>query len=540
MLIYNKPIKSLVPGKTGPTGRTGSTGEIGRTGYTGIFGRTGKTGAIGPPAGDKGRTGRTGKTGAIGPVGNPGVPGRTGKTGKTGFGGFDTPGADQTASGVTTTNTYDGNYLNVSKLSITGMICHLTIDGKYNLASARTVLEGTSKILLMSENSSSDLDVSRVFLEKGYYRNDAWSFVPGLPVYLDMHDSFFIGKGLTQNVPSEPSAIRRVIGWAYTDTIIFFDPSNDFTGGAQNGYIAGGITGTGLDSMIASVDRINFSTEITSSSTASNLSQARFAMAGFSDKKLYGYFINGSALSYTIVNTADRITYSTEVTAANTTSNGSSEKYGAIGLSDGYNHGYTAGGQTATMLQDTDKLVFSTGVNMLNTVSNLSQTKLDPASCSDGKVYGYFTAGSGEPGPVVTNQTDRIEFSTEVTSANSASDLYQERSNLVGVSDNLNYGYFMGGITAVGDRVTSADRITFSTGVSNVNTVSDLSVARDELAGCSDGGFHGYISGGRSGADIHVNFTDKIIFSTGVTSANTTSNLSLDVRGAVGIGDYSV
>ncbi len=538
MIIYNRPGKSLIPGKTGTTGPLGKTGPIGRTGVTGIFGRTGKTGKTGPASGAKGRTGRTGKTGTIGWTGDPGIHGKTGKTGATGFRGIDTPKANLKGSGLITTNTYDGNFTDGSKLSQIGDVCCLTPDSTYNVASARTILEGTSKLLIVLEQNK-NLGSSE-FLEKGYFRNDTWTFTPGDTLYLDDDvDSLFISGKITDVKPTDPSAIKRVIGWAYTDTVIFFDPSNYFEGSAVYGYIAGGITGTGTDSMIASVDRLNFSTEVINANTASNLSEARFAIAGISDKRVYGYFVNGSAENYFAVNTSDRITYSTGISVADTTSNGYQQRYGIIGLSDGENYGYSAGGQTDIMLDIIDKLTFSTGVNTLNTSSALSQPKLDPASCSDGKIYGYFTGGT-DATLAVTNQTDRIDFSTSINSAHTTSDIFQQRTNLVGVSDNFRYGYFLGGITAVGDRVTSADRITFSTGVTNVNTVSDLSEARDELAGCSDGGFHGYISGGRSDGDVHVNLTDKIVFSTGITSASTTSNLSLNNRGAVGIGDYSI
>ena len=100
----------------------------------------------------------------------------------------------------------------------------------------------------------------------------------------------------------------------------------------------------------------------------------------------------------------------------------------------------------------------------------------------------------------------------------------------------VGYGYFGGGVSST--YVATADRIVFSTGVTSANTVSNLSIARFASAGLSDGSINGYFAGGFTSA--YVATADRIVFSTGVTSANTVSNLST-VRGYIaGFSDSSV
>jgi hypothetical protein len=85
--------------------------------------------------------------------------------------------------------------------------------------------------------------------------------------------------------------------------------------------------------VVATTDRITFSTSVTAASTVSNLSLARSVAAGVSDGAVYGYAMGG----YTgaVVATTDRITFSTSVTAASTVSNLSLARYYGAGVSDG-------------------------------------------------------------------------------------------------------------------------------------------------------------------------------------------------------------
>jgi hypothetical protein len=194
---------------------------------------------------------------------------------------------------------------------------------------------------------------------------------------------------------------------------------------------------------------------------------------------LYGYFAGGD--SGAVVATADRIVFSTGVTSANTVSNLSQARQVLAGVSDCSTYGYFAGGDSGAVVATADRIVFSTGATSANTVSNLSVARSGIASVSDNSTYGYFAGGLTD---AVVATTDRIVFSTGATSANTVSNLSVARQVLTGLSNGSTYGYFAGGDS--GAKVTTTDRIVFSTGVTSANTVSNLSVARSGLASLSD------------------------------------------------------
>jgi hypothetical protein len=219
-----------------------------------------------------------------------------------------------------------------------------------------------------------------------------------------------------------------------------------------------------------------------------------------------------------------------------TSSGGAEEVWGSIvqRSTSSNNYGYFAGGilNGSTYTATADRIVFSTGVTSANTVSNLSQVRGNLAGLSDGATYGYFAGGYTNASTYVAT-ADRIIFSTGATSANTVSNLSQARGNLAGLSDGATYGYFAGGDS--GSFLATADRIIFSTGATSANTVSNLSQTRRYLAGLSDGATYGYFAGGSNGS--YVATADRIVFSTGATSANTVSNLSQARGNLTGLSD---
>jgi uncharacterized membrane protein YdcZ (DUF606 family) len=304
---------------------------------------------------------------------------------------------------------------------------------------------------------------------------------------------------------------------------------------AEYGYFAGGFT----DAAVAITDRITFSTGTTAAFTAANLSQARYWVAGLSDASTYGYFAGGSTSVNAHVVTADRITFSTGTTAAFTTANLSQAREGLAGLSDASTYGYFAGGSTSVNAHvvTADRITFSTGTTAAFTTANLSQARTFIGSVSDKLSYGYFAGGRTGTAVRVTT-ADRITFSTGTTAAFTAANLSQARAEVFGLSDASTYGYFAGGSTA-GDIVqNTADRITFSTGTTAAFTAANLSQARRAATGASDGSTYGYFVGGFTGAVVTT--ADRITFSTGTTAAFTAANLSTAKGFGAGLADYAI
>lgn len=196
----------------------------------------------------------------------------------------------------------------------------------------------------------------------------------------------------------------------------------------------------------------------------------------------YGYFAGG--LTTVVVATADRLTFSTSTTAAHSDANLSKARRLLAGCSDASTYGYFAGGYTSSNFATADRLTFSTSATAAQTSANLSQARRGLAGCSDGSAYGYFAGGdTGDAGfNVVT--ADRLTFSTSTTAAQSSADLSAARTKLAACSDGAMYGYFAGGYTTA--VVATTDRLTFSTSTTAACTTANLSQARSALPGLAD------------------------------------------------------
>jgi hypothetical protein len=315
--------------------------------------------------------------------------------------------------------------------------------------------------------------------------------------------------------------------------------STSVTVSAVYGYFAAGQPSSGVTN---ATDRITFSTGATAANTASNMSTSVRSPAGVTDKTTYGYFAGGStSTGNTETANADRIVLSTSVTSANTVSNLSAGRHLLVGISDGTTYGYFSGGSTGASVATTDRIVFSTGATSANTVSNLPTPVLSSGSVSDGATYGYAVGGiTGTSTVIATAQ--RITFSTGVYAANTASNLTAIRCNLTGLSDGTTYGYFCGGATAQSaGEVNLTDKILFSSGVTTAQTAANLTSTRARTGAVSDGKTYGYMIGGYTNAVTDVRITaDRLTFSSQTTAANTTSNLTTAKGGMANLSDYAL
>ena len=211
----------------------------------------------------------------------------------------------------------------------------------------------------------------------------------------------------------------------------------------------------------------------------------------------------------------------------------------------GATYGYFSGGMTgafgsSTETAVTDRITFSTSTTAAQTTADLSVARSRPAGLSDKSTYGYILGGStaGDGIGALTAMTDRITFSTSTTAANTASDLSAAKYDMSGLSDGSTYGYVAGGRTNP-SAVATADRITFSTGTTAANTASNLSMARYRAASVSDGSTYGYWVGGSTDGFNYFDTADRITFSTGATAARTTADLSTARYSPAGLSDGS-
>ena len=283
---------------------------------------------------------------------------------------------------------------------------------------------------------------------------------------------------------------------------------------ANQGYFAGGggTTDTTVDKMI-------FSTEITSSITSATLSVSgrSYGSTASNNTGGWGYFAGGQDGDSDPLSSIDKITFSNDTIAA-ATSGLSLGRWSTAGNSDNTNgKGYFSGGKSGGgILSTVDKIIFSN--DSVSAVSSLPANEDDQTGVSS-DAYGWgYSIGSIYDSVKITYSTDA---STTVTTAN----LSVSRRSPAGVSDNTNgKGYLSGGDTGTSGYVTTTDKLTYSNSTSAAQTTANLSQARAYAAGISNNpSGKGYVSGGQTPT---VTTTDKITFSTDATVALTSGNLS--------------
>ena len=136
------------------------------------------------------------------------------------------------------------------------------------------------------------------------------------------------------------------------------------------GYLLGGYA-TG-SARVATSDKLTYSNETAAASTTSNLSAARGSNPGqLSEGTTKGYYFGGNTGNP--VTTADKITFSSDVTSAVTTANLTEAKDYHTSLSEGSSKGFILGGYSSHYANatNTDKITFSTDVTAAATTANM-------------------------------------------------------------------------------------------------------------------------------------------------------------------------
>lgn len=102
-----------------------------------------------------------------------------------------------------------------------GDVCYIATNGKAELADSDA--ESTCGFLVMAmENVASNSTAK--FLLMGIARDDSWTWTAGAPIYISASGT--TGNTLTQTMPSVPESCVKIIGYAFSGTIIFFKPDN--------------------------------------------------------------------------------------------------------------------------------------------------------------------------------------------------------------------------------------------------------------------------------------------------------------------------
>lgn len=252
------------------------------------------------------------------------------------------------------------------------------------------------------------------------------------------------------------------------------------------GYIAGGWTNLSLNG-VATADKLNMTNDTTAAQSSANLSLARGGLIGLSERSSKGYFAGGDIPSGGLgvyYQTADKITFSGDTTGAQTSANLSIGKANLASISQGSTKGYWGGGTTSgnALSAVSDKIVFSSDTTAAQTSANLSHVGDELQGGSDGSTHGYWiggqqlNTGSGSFFPGY----DKLTFSTDTTST-----LSQTLKNQFGAfGSDGNKVFIAGGTSSTGTIHNAMEKITCSNDTwAALGAGANLSVSRRTAAG---------------------------------------------------------
>ena len=351
-------------------------------------------------------------------------------------------------------------------------------------------------------------------VDKLTYADDTMYLAPGA-IFNDARSGFgavgnvnsgYFGGGRDTSTPA--------VGSSRTDKTTYSNDTNSLLPGAElsaarNYILSGtgnsthGYIGGGYPSPYSTMDQITYSTETTSQIPGASLSEARFSLAATGNADA-GYFGGGWPLPGPKVSIMDKLTYSSNTTAA------------------------------------------------LPSTGDLSYDEVFENQASGNSTHGYFGGGfaSVTPGDAVTSM-DRLEYSTDTTSALPGADLVSARayhaatgprenvfSSTVtfpvtqfktGVVSGPNTGYFAGGTPGNYSYIQKSD---FSSETTSTIPAT-ISIGRSYIAQVSTTQ-NGYFAGGIAGSTKYSR-TEKLTYSTDTSSALPSSgDLSASIYGCAG------
>ena len=300
--------------------------------------------------------------------------------------------------------------------------------------------------------------------------------------------------------------------------------------GGVKGYSLGG---TNNLTNYATAEKITYSSDTSAAQTSANLSAAKQSATGCSEGSAWGYTLGGYVIgSSAYTTTTDKTIYATDITTTSTSADSSVARGYQASVSTYNNKGYICGGFSGSSvpLTTVDFITYSLDITVAQTTTALTAARAGAAGLSLPNMKGYVCGGSTGGGTTFYATTEKITFSTDTLVAQTTANLSQSRGSSGGISECSTKGYVAGGFTVnTGAVVTTADKITFSTDTTAAQTTANLSTARSDMGCPSQGSSKGYFLGGFTNASSTVGTTtsDKITFATDTTAAQASANISV-------------
>ena len=302
-------------------------------------------------------------------------------------------------------------------------------------------------------------------------------------------------------------------------------------GGAQM-YSLGGQDGS-TGAIVATADKTNMSAETTAAVTTANLTVVRDGTGAAGNPSVAGYSSGGRSDRFVSDQTlTDKVTFSNDTTAAAGTAALSQARYEVAGLSERSSKAYFAGGLTGSggKVQTTDKLTFSGDATSAVSTANLSLARAAASGISEGTTKGYWGGGVSSGSITPTNVTDKITFASDATAALTTANLSVARFRMVAGSDGSTKGYFAGGQTGSG--LSDTDTLTFSTDT----TSGGPSFNADSGASGSDGNKLFGMGGSIGSGGLKITFATNVVSGVGTGFAGNLSESRLVLSGMSTVG----
>ncbi len=311
-------------------------------------------------------------------------------------------------------------------------------------------------------------------------------------------------------------------------TDIWVSPSPLQSVASNTGYFGGGFA----PGAYSTVDKLNYSTDITAVVPGAFLSVARRALAATGNSTA-GYFGGGLFPGVPgTYSTMDKLTYSTDTTAAVPGAALNVARFG-FGATGSTTAGYFGGGFEGSPRSTMDKVTYVYDTCSLIPGANLTVARYSLAATGS-STAGYFGGGLS---PSNVSTMDKLTYSSDTTAlAPTSANLSTVRSSLA-ATGNSTAGYFGGGNSP--GVSSTMDKLTFATENTSAVATAALSIPRNTLAALSsranalpgvvstlpssasskfiDGTLSpqtGYFAGGASSATV-----DKLNYSTDLTAA---------------------
>jgi hypothetical protein len=205
--------------------------------------------------------------------------------------------------------------------------------------------------------------------------------------------------------------------------------------GSTNGYVCGGFT---LTAAVAVCEKLTFSNDTMGSCTSATLSGPRTYTGPCNGTSVKGYLLGGYS-GTTYYATADLFDYSNDTITATTSANLTYSPSGPFALSDGSAKGYAIGGQTSstpTATTTANKVTYSTDTTAAVTTANVSIRIGYGATSSEGNNKGYILGGQSlAASTVIQSQAELLLYATDTTGVKTTANLTITRHLSYGLSD---------------------------------------------------------------------------------------------------------